>query len=35
MQDYCDQGDSADFILVDSLAKMNVIETWIKGTKSI
>jgi adenine deaminase len=27
------QGDSADFILVDSLAKMNVLETWIKGKK--
>ncbi len=27
------QGDSADFILVDSLAKMNILETWIKGKK--
>ena len=27
------QGDSADFILVDSLAKMNVLETWIKGER--
>lgn len=27
------QGDSADLILVDSLAKMNVLETWIKGKK--
>jgi len=26
-------GDSADFILVDSLEKMNVQETWIKGEK--
>lgn len=26
-------GDSADFILVDSLAKMNVLETWIGGKK--
>ena len=26
-------GDSADFILVDSLDKMNVHETWIKGEK--
>jgi adenine deaminase len=26
-------GDSADFILVDSLSKMNVSETWIKGKK--
>ncbi len=26
-------GDSADFILVDSLDKMNVSETWIKGVK--
>ena len=26
-------GDSADFILVDSLEKMNVQETWIKGKK--
>jgi adenine deaminase len=27
------QGDYADFILVDSLTKMNVQETWIKGKK--
>lgn len=27
------EGDSADFILVDSLAKMNIHETWIKGKK--
>ena len=27
------EGDSADFILVDSLKEMNVIETWIKGKK--
>jgi adenine deaminase len=27
------EGDSADFILVDSLAKMNIRETWIKGKK--
>ena len=27
------QGDYADFILVDSLNKMNVLETWIKGAK--
>ena len=27
------KGDSADFILVDSLEKMNVHETWIKGNK--
>jgi adenine deaminase len=26
-------GDSADIILVDSLAKMNILETWIKGKK--
>jgi adenine deaminase len=26
-------GDSADFILVDSLKKMNVQETWIRGEK--
>ena len=26
-------GDYADFILVDSLDKMNVQETWIKGVK--
>jgi adenine deaminase len=26
-------GDSADFILVDSLRKMQVLETWIKGHK--
>jgi adenine deaminase len=26
-------GDSADFILVDSLEKMNVQETWIRGEK--
>jgi adenine deaminase len=26
-------GDSADFILVDSLDKMNVQETWIRGKK--
>ena len=26
-------GDNADFILVDSLEKMNVRETWIKGNK--
>jgi adenine deaminase len=26
-------GQSADFILVDSLGKMNVLETWIKGKK--
>lgn len=25
--------DNADFILVDSLEKMNVLETWIKGKK--
>ncbi len=27
------QGDSADFILVDSLAKMNIQETWIRGKR--
>jgi adenine deaminase len=27
------RGDSADFILVDDLKKMNVQETWIKGNK--
>ena len=27
------KGDKADFILVDSLDKMNVLETWIKGEK--
>lgn len=27
------RGDSADFILVDTLKKMNVQETWIKGEK--
>lgn len=27
------KGDSADFILVDNPAKMNVSETWIKGNK--
>jgi adenine deaminase len=27
------RGDSADFILVDNLEKMNVKETWIKGNK--
>jgi adenine deaminase len=27
------KGDKADFILVDSLDKMNVLETWIKGKK--
>jgi adenine deaminase len=26
-------GQSADFIIVDSLRKMNVIETWIKGKR--
>lgn len=26
-------GDSADFILVDSLKKMNIQETWIRGEK--
>lgn len=26
-------GENADFILVDSLEKMNIIETWIKGQK--
>ncbi len=26
-------GDKADFILVDSLTKMNVLETWIDGKK--
>ena len=26
-------GDKADFILVDSLDKMNILETWIKGEK--
>jgi adenine deaminase len=26
-------GDSADFILVDSLYEMNILETWIKGIK--
>ena len=25
------QGDNADFIIVDSLQKMNVLETWING----
>ena len=27
------KGESADFILVDSLEKMNVYETWIKGKR--
>jgi adenine deaminase len=27
------EGDKADFILVDSLDNMNVLETWIKGKK--
>jgi len=27
------EGDNADFILVDSLEKMNIIETWIDGRK--
>ena len=27
------KGQSADFILVDNLKKMNVLETWIKGKK--
>ncbi len=27
------EGDAADFILVDSLTEMNVIETWIDGIK--
>ncbi len=27
------EGDRADFILVDSLSEMNVIETWINGKK--
>ena len=27
------EGDNADFIIVDSLEKMNVIETWINGEK--
>jgi adenine deaminase len=27
------QGESADFIIVDSLEKMNVYETWIKGKR--
>lgn len=27
------EGDSADFIVVDSLEEMNVIETWINGVK--
>jgi adenine deaminase len=27
------QGQNADLIIVDSLQKMNVIETWINGTK--
>jgi adenine deaminase len=27
------EGDRADFILVDSLSEMNVIETWINGEK--
>ena len=27
------QGQSADFIVVDSLRKMNVLETWIKGKR--
>ena len=26
-------GQSADFIVVDSLRKMNVLETWINGKK--
>ncbi len=26
-------GDSADFIVVDSLEKMDVVETWIEGSK--
>jgi adenine deaminase len=27
------EGDKADFIVVDSLAKMNILETWINGEK--
>ena len=27
------EGDSADFIIVDSLSQMNVFETWINGRK--
>ena len=27
------EGDKADFILVDNIDKMNVLETWIKGDK--
>ena len=27
------EGDSADFIIVDSLEEMNVLETWIGGKK--
>jgi adenine deaminase len=27
------EGDSADFILVDSLQDMNVMETWVRGKK--
>jgi adenine deaminase len=27
------EGDNADFIIVDSLEKMNVLETWINGEK--
>jgi adenine deaminase len=27
------QGESADFIIVDDLKKMNVLETWIRGEK--
>ena len=26
-------GDNADFIIVDNLERMNVIETWIRGEK--
>ena len=33
MPDYCEKGDKADFIIVDNLEKMNVIETWIDGKK--
>ncbi|MCK7534832.1 MAG: amidohydrolase family protein [Marinilabiliales bacterium] len=28
-------GDPADFIVVDDLRKMNVLETWINGAESI
>ncbi|MHC1708700.1 MAG: adenine deaminase [Bacteroidales bacterium] len=27
------KGDSADFIIVDSLTELNILETWIKGIK--